>query len=85
MLLTVLIAACPLLAAAALNNDPSGVRPPDRMYNPSQQRMLNQMQMQQQQQQMQLRNDQQMESQALQQKIQQQQNRAQQRITHAQP
>ncbi|ARU92357.1 DUF2756 domain-containing protein [Tatumella citrea] len=85
-LLTALITALPLMAVAAINNNPlATTRPAGVTPNISQQRMQNQMQMQQQQEQMKLRNDQQMESQALQQKIRQQQQRSQQRINNSQP
>ena len=85
-LLTAFLAGLPLMAMAAINNNPLTTnRPAGVTPNISQQRMQNQMLMQQQQQQMKLRNDQQMESQALQQKIRQQQERSQQRINNTQP
>ncbi len=85
-LLIAIFATLPLLATAAVNNNPlTTSRPAGVTPNLSQQRMQNQMQMQQQQEQMKLRNDQQMQSQALQQQNRQQQQRAQQRINNSQP
>ena len=82
-LLMVFIALLPLSGMANMLNNNSNPNQPG--YNPSQQRLQNQMQTRQQQQQNKLRQDQQQQTQQMQRRMQEQRNSTQQRVLQSQP